>query len=457
MSNEKPAPQTGDAAALEPATENVAKLEPKDLVDFREAVEWLADQSESERSYWLPKKAEALHVVEKELRSTVTRVLRERALQTAAKRLEEDRAAKQRAEAAAKEQRDHDRVRKERARVKKDAELKAEREKRKAELKAEREQREAEKEAERKAKEKTKGFSIISKLPVALHEAELIKLSARIGEDATTLRIEFQEFIGVTEGSTLVETEAWDEPVNVVELLDGIEAKIHKYVVTRPYQRVACVLFDAQAWPHNAIATHSPILVATSPEPKSGKSVLLGVTARLTPKAVIHIETTGPNVFRLIDAHQPTIIIDEADDIFLRKGDLKHIINGSWQRGATVPRIVLGISRDFNIFSPKAIGLLSNKLPRALHTRGIHIKMRPKHRDDEAVEPFKYVDDSEFAVLRRKLRRFAIDHADALKTMEPSFPSGLDDRDADNWRLMLCIAELAGGQWPERAREALNC
>jgi hypothetical protein len=38
--------------------------------------------------------------------------------------------------------------------------------------------------------------------------------------------------------------------------------------------------------------------------------------------------------------------------------------------------------------------------------------------------------------------------------MEPTFPLGLDDRDADNWRLMLSIAELAGGKWPERAREA---
>jgi putative DNA primase/helicase len=80
--------------------------------------------------------------------------------------------------------------------------------------------------------------------------------------------------------------------------------------------------------------------------------------------------------------------------------------------------------------------------------------MRPKHANDEVVEPFKHVDDSEFAVLRRKLKRFAIDHADTLKAMEPTFPLGLDDRDADNWRLMLCIAELAGGKWPERAREA---
>jgi hypothetical protein len=280
--------------------------------------ERLADQSEAERAFYMPKRAQEICVSEKVLKSAVRAVQMERAKRVAAERVEKEREATQRAEAEAKEQRKHERLRKEerqtkreadkrQAAAKKAAEKEAEREKRKAEREAEREQRKAEKEAERKTKEKAKTFANLLKLPVALHAAGLAKLAARIGEDATALRSEFQEFVGVTEGSTLVETEAWDEPVNVAELLDGIEAKIRKYVVMRPYQRVACVLFDAQAWPHNAIATHSPILVATSPEPGSGKSVLLGTTARLTPKAVIHVETTGPNMFRLIDAHQPTV------------------------------------------------------------------------------------------------------------------------------------------------------
>ena len=33
-------------------------------------------------------------------------------------------------------------------------------------------------------------------------------------------------------------------------------------------------------------------------------------------------------------------------------------------------------------------------------------------------------------------------------------PDGLHDRAADNWRPLLAIADLAGGLWPDRAREA---
>ena len=76
------------------------------------------------------------------------------------------------------------------------------------------------------------------------------------------------------------------------------------------------------AWVHNDIATHSPILTATSADPDSGKTTLLGVLARLVPKPSLNVEANGPNVFRFVDAQKPTLIIDEADDLFTRKSDL---------------------------------------------------------------------------------------------------------------------------------------
>jgi putative DNA primase/helicase len=57
-------------------------------------------------------------------------------------------------------------------------------------------------------------------------------------------------------------------------------------------------------------------------------------------------------------------------------------------------------------------------------------------------------------VLRRKLARFAADNAGALKDAQPIIPSDLINRDAANWWLLLAVAELAGGEWPKRARDA---
>ena len=79
--------------------------------------------------------------------------------------------------------------------------------------------------------------------------------------------------------------------------------------------------------------------------------------------------------------------------------------------------------------------------------------MLPK-RNDEKVEPFRHLDDAEFAVIRRKLARWAADNAQALKDAQPTVPAGLNNRVAMNWWLLLAIAELAGEQWAKSARSA---
>ena len=41
-----------------------------------------------------------------------------------------------------------------------------------------------------------------------------------------------------------------------------------------------------------------------------------------------------------------------------------------------------------------------------------------------------------------------------MKDARPLFPIGFNNRLQSNWRLLLAISELAGGQWPKQAREA---
>ena len=62
-------------------------------------------------------------------------------------------------------------------------------------------------------------------------------------------------------------------------------------------------------------------------EPDSGKSTLLGVLRFLVPKPFVSVEPTGPSVYRTVDREHPTLIIDEADDLFYRKSDLRAIVN----------------------------------------------------------------------------------------------------------------------------------
>src|SRR5262249_43822476 len=46
------------------------------------------------------------------------------------------------------------------------------------------------------------------------------------------------------------------------------------------------------------------------------------------------------------------------------------------------------------------------------------------------------------------------DNLDKLIDPDPEVPEALNDRAADNWRPLLAIADLAGGEWPDRARAA---
>jgi hypothetical protein len=69
------------------------------------------------------------------------------------------------------------------------------------------------------------------------------------------------------------------------------------------------------AWLHE-IATHSPLLALTSAEADSGKTTLCGVLKNLAPRAYTGAELTGPGVYRICDRLHPTLVVDDADQLF---------------------------------------------------------------------------------------------------------------------------------------------
>jgi hypothetical protein len=343
--------------------------------------------------------------------------------------------------------------------------------------KQQREQDRADKEAQRKRQEKEREFKRIGELPRAEHDARLTALARRLGEDPAVLRQEYEDFTG---GSTTLgdllsppaapetppawDVEPWQEPIDIAQLLQEIHDKISKYAVLGKHYLTALVLWIALNWVHNEIATHSPFLDIFSVDEGSGKTLVLGLLSWLTQRPCQGAEFTGPNIYRTVDRYQPTLIIDEGDDAFERRPDLKHIMNHSWTRGAKIPR-QMRINGElqtywFNIFCPKIIGraLLpgtgkAKPMPRTIVRRCISIKIWPK-REDEQVDEFGYCDDNEFTTLRRKLLRLANDQARAIAEIKPTFPAGFNNSVKANWKLQLAITELAGDDWSKRAREA---
>jgi putative DNA primase/helicase len=56
--------------------------------------------------------------------------------------------------------------------------------------------------------------------------------------------------------------------------------------------------------------------------------------------------------------------------------------------------------------------------------------------------------------LRQKCVRFVQDHGEAIGAAQPAVPAEMNDRASDIWEPLLALADLAGGDWPERARKA---
>jgi hypothetical protein len=59
-----------------------------------------------------------------------------------------------------------------------------------------------------------------------------------------------------------------------------------------------------------------------------------------------------------------------------------------------------------------------------------------------------------FTALQQKLCRWSGDNLDAAAASRPRIPGALDDRQQDNWEILIAVADLAGGDWPAAARNA---
>jgi putative DNA primase/helicase len=328
----------------------------------------------------------------------------------------------------------------------------AQQEKAKREAKAEerRAQARAEKAAAARRKEKERVFKVLDALPEEEQEKRLDEIARRLDEDPAVVREEFE-----TSSSPPIDSgpELWPEAVETAKLLQELVDQIKRFIVVHDDGAVAVALWTMMAWAHNAVATHSPILVITSAEPDSGKTMLLGVLAQLTPHPLSGAELTGPALFRIVDRDHPTLLVDEADDLFHRKPDLRHIVNAGWSRGTKVPRMVQGVTHWFDPFCPKIIGLKGMQMPPTTASRGIVIKLWPR-LDEEKIEDFAFTDSPEFQELRRKLMRWGADNSIALGDSKPTMPAEFRNRLAANWRLLFATADLAGGAWPKRARQA---
>jgi hypothetical protein len=246
-------------------------------------------------------------------------------------------------------------------------------------------------------------------------------------------------------------------------ILDGVFAFLKRFVAyPSEHAHVAHALWIAHA--HLMPAWEStPRIAFLSPEPASGKTRSMEISELLVPDPVAAVNVTPAYLFRKCGSGDgpPTILFDEIDTVFGAKAkeheELRALLNSGHRRGAVAGRCVARgtVVQTEEISSYAAVALAGlGWLPDSILSRSIIIRMR-RRAPDEKIEPFRRrVHAPQGESLRLRLAGWAATIVDEATEARPEMPIGVEDRNADVWEPLLAIADIAGSDWPKRAKNA---
>ena len=250
-------------------------------------------------------------------------------------------------------------------------------------------------------------------------------------------------------------------PTEGAQLLIEVELFLARFVAyPSEHCRVAHTLWIAhthlmEAW------DSTPRIGFLSPEPGSGKTRALEITETLVPNPVEAVNVTPAYLFRKVGDENgpPTILYDEIDTVFGPKAkdneELRGLLNAGHRRGAVAGRCTVRgkeiVTEEIPAYCAVALAGLGG-LPDTILTRSVVIRMRRRAPGEKVDAYRRRIHSAEGHSLRDRLESWALQVVDALTDAWPDMPDGIEDRDADVWEPLLAIADVVGGDWPDRAR-----
>jgi hypothetical protein len=257
----------------------------------------------------------------------------------------------------------------------------------------------------------------------------------------------------------------WPSPVAGHILLNALVQILRRFVVLPKWAAETLAL-----WILHTFAFHlrdvTTYLGIESPEKRCGKTTLLGLLNELANRAVASSNISPPAFFRVIEDLSPTLLIDEVDTFLAGNDQLKGILNAGYNRRTafvlraaptpasngetdTETSAAPGAVKRYSCWCPKVLAKIG-RFPDTLADRCIVIRMQRK-TSEEQCDRSRELDPTP---LKQQCLRFVSDHAAEIASARPQIPPDLNDRAADIWEPLLTLADLAGGEWPELARQA---
>lgn len=243
------------------------------------------------------------------------------------------------------------------------------------------------------------------------------------------------------------------------QVLTELREQIRRYVVLPSEEALTAVTLWVAATHLQTAWQHAPRLAIVGPAKRCGKSRLLDVITETVHDPLITVNASAAAVFRSITDTPPTLLVDEADTLFgsvkvaEKNEEMRGLLNAGHQRNRPTLR-VSGPNHEVAKFPTFAMAALAGigDLPDTIMDRSIVIRMRRRRPGEKVAEFRTFRDTPALHALRDRLAAWLAPlHAEVME-LTPVMP--VEDRAADTWQPLVCVADLAGGQWPDLARTA---
>ena len=224
---------------------------------------------------------------------------------------------------------------------------------------------------------------------------------------------------------------------DIPNVLGLILTLIEEHISATAAERLAIALWILHCWVFDHFAI-SPRLALISPVRGCGKTITLSLIELLIPEGSRTDNTTAAAIYYALDRrHRTVLLVDEADGLDLSRNNvLRSLFNSGHRRGGSINRFVGGRPQRYPTFAPLAVAAIG-MLPLPLLHRAVVINMQRSGAQLRRLDETSLV----FQLARQGIQKWA---ASCTLALEPEMPPVLRNRAADNWRVLLSIADALG-------------
>lgn len=249
------------------------------------------------------------------------------------------------------------------------------------------------------------------------------------------------------------------------ELFDSLAAYISRYLACDQHQLTVLTLWAAYTRCFKVFRS-AVYLNVRSPEPQSGKSLCLMLLNELAGKPSFITGASPATLMKFLltktnqvdgNKYENTLFLDDCHHTFSpsERQPVVALLNS----GSDSSPCYFSGPYEYYLFGPKAFAGNAPP-PRSLAARCIPINLRRRKRTDVTVRFNPIAARERSLKLVEQLAPWIDNHraeiAQVATTIPPRIPPGLTPREQACAEPLIHLADLIGGPWPEKARDALS-